>query len=753
MLNKMPIFMKYLISYIAVLIIPLLMIGLLVYEHYVDILKDEVTTNHLRMLDRIQTAFDQKVKEMNTIAAEIASKPELTPFQLQQTAYSGVKAKQLLTYSAANDFISDVLVYIRGQPYLYSGSSTYTPELFMNHIYKYESWSLEQFVSDMATLRSPRLRPSEPIVAAHLSDKRALTYMVPIPVNAAAPYGSVLFVIGESKVRTMLQGLLEYGEGNTMVFNEKGERIVSLRDGTDADELEATTIAQALSAGTSTRSYAGQDYVFSKVKSSYNGWTYVTMLPTERFLQRVIDVKNRAVVALCWVLAVGSALIYGLLHVNYGPVRRLLSSAGKQWGGSFRTFGDVTRAFHQIAEQNERLGRKVDQTRTAVREHMLLALMKGRVEDVDEFRRKSEEAGIRFTKPQLVVVRFAVRRAADGEPGVRAELAEAIERGMADIAESYRVDGLEGPQLNFLCAVDEAGDDWRMRIAELHGSVRETFRIDVAVGIGSPYRDLRELGKSFIEASTALDFKLIKGFNEVIDYRTMTGEQEMAVRYPRRQIETLEVLIVQGDTVSLNEAVRELLARIESGSMPLHLVRCVCYDMINCILKAMQRLDGGIESAAVPYPDVVALTKFDTVQELAALIERMGEQLCADIAASRDEAGQTALKRAMIEHIRTAYRDPQFSVQSMADHFSVSASYLKRFFKEQTGQTVTDYVNHCRLEQAKHLLLTTDLVLKDVVRDIGYFDVPSFIRKFKQTMKVTPGEYRKLRDDRPREPG
>jgi AraC-like DNA-binding protein len=80
----------------------------------------------------------------------------------------------------------------------------------------------------------------------------------------------------------------------------------------------------------------------------------------------------------------------------------------------------------------------------------------------------------------------------------------------------------------------------------------------------------------------------------------------------------------------------------------------------------------------------------------------------------------------------------------MSDDLGISISYISRYFKEQTGQTVLDYVNYLRIDHAKQLLETTDEPIENVIKSIGYFDVSSFIRKFKKDMGITPGEYRKI---------
>jgi AraC-like DNA-binding protein len=88
------------------------------------------------------------------------------------------------------------------------------------------------------------------------------------------------------------------------------------------------------------------------------------------------------------------------------------------------------------------------------------------------------------------------------------------------------------------------------------------------------------------------------------------------------------------------------------------------------------------------------------------------------------------------------YTDYQFSLQGMADDLHLSVSSIGRMHKQFTGSTVMEFVNELRIAKAKELLQDTNLPVKEIVERIGYKDVSSFIRKFKQQFGITPIDYR-----------
>ena len=65
--------------------------------------------------------------------------------------------------------------------------------------------------------------------------------------------------------------------------------------------------------------------------------------------------------------------------------------------------------------------------------------------------------------------------------------------------------------------------------------------------------------------------------------------------------------------------------------------------------------------------------------------------------------------------------------------------------RDRTGQTLLEYTTCMRMEKAKVILTSTKLQLKAVAEEVGYYNVSSFIRRFKQLVGVTPGEYRSNR--------
>ncbi|MCT4564547.1 MAG: AraC family transcriptional regulator [Maledivibacter sp.] len=73
----------------------------------------------------------------------------------------------------------------------------------------------------------------------------------------------------------------------------------------------------------------------------------------------------------------------------------------------------------------------------------------------------------------------------------------------------------------------------------------------------------------------------------------------------------------------------------------------------------------------------------------------------------------------------------------------MSKSKLYQLFKEKEGITITYYIQQQRTNSAKKLLVTTDLPLSLVAKQVGYACHSSFSEVFKSRVGMTPSQFRK----------
>lgn len=94
------------------------------------------------------------------------------------------------------------------------------------------------------------------------------------------------------------------------------------------------------------------------------------------------------------------------------------------------------------------------------------------------------------------------------------------------------------------------------------------------------------------------------------------------------------------------------------------------------------------------------------------------------------------------EYISENYMNETLSVKDIGDHVFLSASYVCTFFKNETGQTLNQYLTEYRMERAKQLLCNPRYKITDISSRVGYSDGNYFGKSFKKYSGVSPSEYR-----------
>ena len=97
--------------------------------------------------------------------------------------------------------------------------------------------------------------------------------------------------------------------------------------------------------------------------------------------------------------------------------------------------------------------------------------------------------------------------------------------------------------------------------------------------------------------------------------------------------------------------------------------------------------------------------------------------------------------------INSNLSDCSTTMETIAQLVGLNPRYMLRIFKEQTGTLLKDYVLKIRIDKAKELL-EKDMTIEMVARNCGYTSSHSFIRAFKRTCGMTPGEFkRKIKEE------
>lgn len=95
------------------------------------------------------------------------------------------------------------------------------------------------------------------------------------------------------------------------------------------------------------------------------------------------------------------------------------------------------------------------------------------------------------------------------------------------------------------------------------------------------------------------------------------------------------------------------------------------------------------------------------------------------------------------DDIKKNYESP-LTLSEYAKKYSYSLSHISKKFTGEIGMGFTQYLQRIRIEQACKLLEEGKLPIGEISCAVGYDDVKFFNRIFKNSLGITPREFKKI---------
>lgn len=285
------------------------------------------------------------------------------------------------------------------------------------------------------------------------------------------------------------------------------------------------------------------------------------------------------------------------------------------------------------------------------------------------------------------------------------------------------------------------------KIAErIKNELFQREEINIGVGIGMTYPSVTHLYKSYIQAKKALEKNFYKKgsfineFQESIEYEF---EKQWVRDYPTEMNRILNQ-VMEGEVEGANDSIRQMFRHFEEKRLNSEMIKNYCYvlgimlkNAAYGILKERQKEeleDGAFEER---------IKTMFTIDELEALMLKVFRGMAELV---RDSGVPEAVKQNQMilqakEFIRRNY-NKKVSIEELCRELYLSPTYFSYMFKKETGENYMEYLQKIRMEEAKHLLKTTNHKVYEIAEQVGYSDYKYFTVQFKKYAGISPKEYR-----------
>lgn len=194
--------------------------------------------------------------------------------------------------------------------------------------------------------------------------------------------------------------------------------------------------------------------------------------------------------------------------------------------------------------------------------------------------------------------------------------------------------------------------------------------------------------------------------------------------------------------IGRKEDFREVFLNIQkqtlSSSIPIEKVYEIYYSISLMLLSYVNKMD--IEDKINYTQKLMRLDKFQSLEDAFNYLIQV-----ADIIFNTRTTEEVNRSQLVVEKICQYIQDhvgEDLSLVKLAEIHYFNPTYLSRFFKQEMGMNISEYIDQYRVIKAKELFANGELKVREIANLVGYESSHSFTRFFKRAIGMTPQEYR-----------
>lgn len=478
----------------------------------------------------------------------------------------------------------------------------------------------------------------------------------------------------------------------------------------------------------------GERYcVFTKsVSPNLLDYAYLVFIPTKD-VRRAVSGVTIKIVLISIAIYLLFVLVVMLLASDVGRVfaemvKPLNFNEQVKMREIFKVTGKISEEFSKILEENTSMKSEIKNMMGDVKEKMITDVLNNRNRTVKMSLYKFDS---------FVPVVFRIIPEKDMKESIflsiKEQLYSALRKYFDGMYEAYDITNLE-EDVHFVLNVPEEHDASQIKneinkLAEIVS--RKEIDVSIEYHIGEVCHSFEKLRDEYLRLRNVMSEK------SNIDTDKVGGKKYL---YRISEHNSIINSILEGDSDKVIATIDRILITNVVNDVPANDMKALYQNIINAVITALKMKGRDVDQLIDSNDGAVYFN-------LEASGEAEISRFILDLINSADNAQTGRVEENAIEEVvkfvGENYDNYDLTLESVAKEFNFDSKSLSRKFKNYCHVTFHKYLTEIRIEEAKRLLITTDMSIEQIYIKVGYVSRTTFMRAFNSVEKVTPSEYRK----------
>ncbi len=722
-LNKLVKNKWWFFSYSTIVLLSVL-INLQGYYVAIRMLNEEVFKVNMKTLEYTKQKYDSYISELLNISysivqsnavEQLAAKSAI--FNNRRTEYVRTIQKEITGYTISNQVFENAYVIIPEIEQCISAYGISSLDIAYAMTFKQYYQSREEWIEKIFLHKSSRF-----VVLDDKNGDHALFACWSLTNIGKPPSAVVMVQVDGTELNSMLNNM-ETVEGESFhIVDESGECIFS------SNNMNGLSLPLSDSSGSFESKINGQTHLVSYISSDEYNLKYVRLLPKRIYLKDIM--KVRWIFYVCFILCIvfGGILVYVFSKIN--------------------------------TRNKEKIEAKLNRNKEYVKENLLRQMLSGTLGVERSNIAFLTEQGMMLTGKYLMVILFDIASASDVDTEIEIESADEHTENHSNVefdvvCDAFSKTLLSDETVHFCkvqhmcaCVLNFFDDEVTpssvgLRIKSLQQQLNEAMNIKFICAISQRIDDISQLKVAFGQAMEIINFVFIEKDESIFVYDDFDIVNNICnqYQYDLNMEKRLMNLLMIGNKEGAIQLIDEVF-EYNRANMNLNTLRIITSDIVNTFLKTLSYID---PNDKLKFKNIylfsVSINNIRQIDETKKMIINYASEICdGNIDRAKGKYDTRCIK--IQEYIKQNYKDSDLNVSSVAERFGLSANWISKYFKEQVGENMVDYIVNYRLQIAKELLLEDNKTIKQISDETGFLSANTFFRAFKRWEGISPKQYR-----------
>lgn len=483
--------------------------------------------------------------------------------------------------------------------------------------------------------------------------------------------------------------------------------------------------------------------VFDCIKSGYNDFTYINMVPKQYHGNEDIIRKNLFIMLLTMIGVIGLAIF--LSSKLYKPIKNLLVIMGMRSGEENQNkFLQITSGILNIQRENENFKNQLNVVEYDIRRSMFYKLIDDIKLTKDIKNKAYKYFDIIFENRKYIMICFLLKenRVEEAADVTGDNLAVIIQESMRKYFQSSIVLHTDNMQVIGLIGLEEAVNrDVVIHCVEncLIVEFKNVLpRYSITAAVSRYYSELNEFKSAYKDIKLCMSYRYVKDSKVIIDVEKIDYSYEAYL--PTNGMEKLSNYVISGNGDNAVELIDEIISKNVENNISYIKFSHIVNNIFDNIVRTMGQQGYNLnEIIDIEQKYFDKMENLDNHKEISRFLCKLALEATERI----NKSNQSKLNKDFIIQFMNLHYSEDLYLEKMADITGTTPKYFSNYFKRMFGINFIEHLNSIRVSHAKEYLKNTDIAISEIGEKVGYTNSSTFTITFKKYCGISPTEYRR----------